>query len=111
MLSKEKIAQYRVQLEEASARLHKEIADREKPVDFGSDVDDSSEEASEAEEFGTRLAIARVKREQLARVELALRKIDAGTYGQCDNCRTELIEKILDAAPESNVCETCRNLR
>lgn len=44
---------------------------------------------------------------QLARVERALAKLDAGTYGSCDACGGPIPPARLDALPESVVCLAC----
>jgi len=62
MLTKEKIEDFKKELERSRDILLGEIATKEKPVDFGGDVDDTSEEADEAEEFANRLAVVKVKK-------------------------------------------------
>lgn len=45
---------------------------------------------------------------QLERVERALEKIDAGSYGICDGCGQAISENRLEAAPEANLCISCK---
>jgi len=99
---------YKNRLEEQRGRLMREIASEEKPTDFGSDIDDSSEEASEAEEFANRTALAQTQKNELLEVERALQKIEGGTYGICDNCKNEIEEEALSVAPESALCTNCK---
>lgn len=108
----EKVLQYRGRLEGMRNRLLKEIADLQKPEQFGDETaDPEDEEADEAEEFGNRLAVAQTKKEELAEVELALSKIQNGTYGICEPCGGQIAKQILDVAPESTRCEACKRTR
>lgn len=44
---------------------------------------------------------------QLDNIENALSKIENGTYGICDNCKSKIDEDRLDIIPETNICSTC----
>ena len=44
---------------------------------------------------------------RLERVERALEKLGAGTYGVCDVCERPIDPRRLRAAPESTVCVSC----
>jgi uncharacterized protein involved in exopolysaccharide biosynthesis len=62
-------------------RLRKEIVEKEKPEDFGSDVDDvDGIEAEEAEDLGNRLAIGQALRERLSEIERTLNELAAGKH-------------------------------
>jgi len=108
MLTKEKIDQFKKELEQARDRLMREIANEEKPVDFGNDVEDFSEEADEAEEASNRTAIAHDQKKDLEEVNEALQRIEKNTYGICTNCGQEIGEDVLRIAPESSLCENCK---
>jgi len=108
MLAPEKIQSYKELLESERERLMGEIEAMEKPEDFGSDVADEDEEADEVEEMGNRLAIAKVKKERLQEIELALGKLANNTYGICEKCGAEIGESVLNAAPESLLCANCK---
>lgn len=108
MLSKKKIEEYKNRLEQEKKRLLEDLKIGEKMLDFGSDVDGGDEEADEAEEIGAHQAVERVLKEKIAAIDAALAKIKNGAYGRCDACGSEIAEKILDAAPESNLCEKCK---
>jgi DnaK suppressor protein len=43
----------------------------------------------------------------LDEVELALARLDAGTYGLCEHCGTALPEGVLAVAPTTRRCEAC----
>lgn len=44
---------------------------------------------------------------KLYQVNLALDKIENGTYGICDMCKKNIDEDRLDIVPETNVCSNC----
>lgn len=46
--------------------------------------------------------------ELLAQVEVALGKIESGTYGTCDKCRGTITEARLDALPYVSLCLACQ---
>jgi len=62
-------------------------------------------ERGEAEALATRL------RETLADVERALAKLDAGTYGSCEQCSKEIGEARLEAMPSARYCIACASKR
>lgn len=53
------------------------------------------------------LALKERQRQQLVRVERALRSIDDGTYGACKMCRGPISEERLELQPEATVCVAC----
>lgn len=111
MLTKEKIIHYGEALEKEKEKLLKEIETDEKMIDFGDDVSDpEDEEADEAEEQGNVLSIKRVLKARIMQIDRALDKIKNDTYGKCEKCGMDIPEKVLDAVPESDLCEHCKKM-
>ena len=108
MLTPEKIQHYKSRLETEKARLFAEIKRNETPENFGSDTEDNSEEANEAEEFGNQLAANQALKERVSEIDSALNKIEIGKYGVCETCGGMISEKILEIVPESRLCENCK---
>ncbi len=108
MLTPEKIAQYKEQLERIKGELLQEIKEHEKPVEMGNDIESADEEADEAEELGNQLSMAQALREDLAEIETALQKIESGKYGICTKCKGEISDEVLSVAPESMLCQNCK---
>jgi len=104
-MNKEKIAEHKLKLEKERVMLLAEIKRSEKPVDFGADVDSFDEETDEAEEVGNQLAVAQDLKNRLGEVEIALGKIQEGTYGICEECGDPIEEEILTIDPESRFCK------
>jgi RNA polymerase-binding protein DksA len=49
-------------------------------------------------------------RARLAQIDRALRKIEDGSYGQCDKCGKVIGEARLEIAPYSTLCVDCKRL-
>lgn len=79
-----------------------------KRVDFGDDIDSGEEESDEVEEQVTNRALLNIFEKRLKGVNEALAKIDAGTYGLCEQCGKEISPKLLRVDPESKFCQTCK---
>lgn len=108
MLSKEEIEKYKTQLEQEKRRILMEI-EKAEPQDFGGDVEsDLSEESDEAEDMNDQLAVQASLKETLSEVDLALARIQKGTYGKCEKCGADIETKVLDLVPESALCENCK---
>lgn len=91
--------------------IKKEIEEKIKSLyktpDFGDEVD-PDEETDETTEFDNQLSIAQAYKERLAKVDLALNKIEKGKYGVCEKCGVEISLDVLEAAPESRLCKECK---
>lgn len=108
MISNEELEKYKSQLEQERKRILSEI-ENSTPQDFGGDVEgDMSEEADEAEDMNDQLAVQASLKETLSEVDMALVKIQKGTYGKCEKCGSDIEKKILDLVPESELCESCK---
>lgn len=44
----------------------------------------------------------------LAKIDKALQKLDAGTFGVCERCEEEISLKRLEARPETTLCIRCK---
>ena len=85
-----------------------EIARDEKPVDFGSDIDHGDEDSDKSEEIGDQLAAAQGLKSRLNEIDIALGKIQNGTYGVCEKCGKPIEQEILAIDPESRFCKACK---
>lgn len=54
-----------------------------------------------------RLALVRQRREELERLQQALRLVAAGKYGTCNGCGEDIPEKRLEAVPDTQRCVPC----
>jgi DnaK suppressor protein len=74
----------------------------------GSPFGKREEEATESMELEKRLALENRLKSLLAEVDRALQKLDAGTYGLCDVCNTQIDPARLEALPQAILCLSCR---
>jgi DnaK suppressor protein len=104
-MTQEKIAGYKIKLEKERRLVLEEIKQKEKPVDFGDDIDHGDEDSDQTEEVGNLLAVANDLKARLDDIEVALEKIREGKYGVCEKCGEPIEEEILDIDPESRLCK------
>lgn len=109
MLTPAEIEKYKKELLAERARLMRQIEIDSAPANQGNDVTVAGEEeADEAEDFSNQLAIAQTLRNDAQEVDDALERIREGKYGICKNCGKNIAKEVLDAAPESLLCEDCK---
>ena len=80
-------------------------ASRREPV-----AADFAEQAVEREDDEARDVLERVTVAEMARIRLAIARIDAGGYGVCTACGEDIEEARLDAVPEAARCVACSAL-
>lgn len=66
------------------------------------------EAADEVEEYTSRLPVEFSLETRLRDINLALKKIEKGQYGQCENCEKKIKEKRLKVLPAARVCMKCQ---
>jgi len=57
------------------------------------------------------LALLQMRGETLARIEAALRRLEAGTYGVCGECDRPITSERLQALPFAARCRPCEEAR
>ncbi len=78
-----------------------------RPKEVRDDVEHSDADIQGAVEF----ALLQLRAETLARIEEALRRLDAGEYGTCFECAGEISERRLRALPFAARCQACEEKR
>jgi len=73
--------------------------------DIGTDVD---ENASEVEEYADNLALENTLEKHLKDIDYALKRIEEGTYGTCENCKEEIDIERLQAYSAARICIKCK---
>ena len=109
----EEVAEARAELE-SEARLRAEIASSEEALaglmrDSGDGAGD--DEADTGTKNITReheMALAANAREMLEQTERALERLDAGTYGLCENCGNPIGKARMQAFPRATLCVECK---
>lgn len=72
---------------------------------------DSAEQAAELSNVPVVSALETEAMEELADIENALHRLEAGTYGICTSCGEAIGAKRLEARPASSECLDCAELR
>jgi len=115
ILSKEILAELKEKLVEEKNRIENELSKIGKPTTDSGDYstnfnemgEDEDENASEVEEYTDNLALESNLERQLKEILEALEKMKTGTYGKCENCKTEISLERLRAYPAAKTCITC----
>jgi len=107
-MNQDQLKEYKVALEKERGIIAAEIAGDERPVDFGSDIDHGDEESDKSEQVGDQLAAAQELKDRLNEIDIALSKIQSGTYGVCEKCGKPIEHEILLIDPESRFCKECK---
>jgi DnaK suppressor protein len=84
---------------------------RDARTDRASEVFDEVDHSDAAMQEEMDFALIQMKAETLARVDEALARLDAGSYGRCFECGGEISEKRLRALPFAGRCTTCEERR
>lgn len=105
----ENTEKYQKELEKRRAELMRQIEKDSEPHNPGNDVSrPGEEEADEAEDLQNQLALAQTLRDEVQEIDNALERIRSGGYGTCAKCGAAIGAEVLDAAPESILCESCK---
>jgi RNA polymerase-binding transcription factor DksA len=94
----------RGKLEDEAEQLRdqlRELGRDESSLDYDDNFADSGQVAAEQ---GENQALAARLRDQLDDVELALGKLDGGSYGRCEICGNEIGEARLEVMPAARFC-------
>ncbi len=104
----EERARYEAQLNAIETRTARK--DRLDAAVEEQDFDDAPGDAAmETLARGTEMALEENTRELIAAVDLALRKIEKGTYGTCDNCGKPIKKSRLERLPSATMCLECQS--
>ena len=107
-LSPREIETLREKLSREREEISAELARVAGEASFGTDTEDPDEAIDGAEEAVNRRGIRSALEAQLHRLNAAFGKIDAGTYGSCERCRSPIDFELLSADPESQLCRSCK---
>jgi RNA polymerase-binding transcription factor DksA len=105
-------ADMRVSLEEERKSLRAQLAELGFGDPGGLDYDQNFADSSQVTaERGEAEALATSLQETLTQVEHALSKLEAGTYGTCENCGQPISPARLEAKPAARHCINCASKR
>ena len=98
-------ARRREMRDDVASRIHHGRRDRPDGVRDSIDVSDADIQGN------IELALIQMRAETLARIDVALRRLDAGEYGSCVDCTGEIAERRLRALPFAVRCQACEERR
>jgi DnaK suppressor protein len=96
-------------LEERRTEIHEKLrAIREEVPSYQDEVRDAEEQSVTDFAQEMEFALMEMKAQTLIRIDEALLRVDAGTYGVCDQCEQEIAEARLKAVPFALLCIECQ---
>jgi RNA polymerase-binding protein DksA len=108
------LAEVRTELQAQAAALRGEI-DRAEVASEKLKRDQSTEGSGDEADAGSKtfereheMSLANNSRDLLVQVERALGRLDAGTYGRCEECGNPIPKARLQAFPRATLCVTCK---
>ncbi len=107
------LTRFRSSLDEHREALRRQLldmgadpdADSLEGMDFDFGFADSAQSTAERNKV---LAVVERLRENLHEVDLALSKIEKGTYGICERCGNPISIERLEAIPYARLCVSCK---
>lgn len=115
MVEEEIADRMRRALVEQRAQLRREIAEQggDPDSDEVSFVDDAgfSDRSHSTQERSRLISVVEALRSNLAEVDRALGRIDAGSYGSCERCGKPIDPARLEARPWAVLCIDCKQKR
>ncbi|MFI0904962.1 TraR/DksA family transcriptional regulator [Streptomyces sioyaensis] len=107
------VAAARTELMDEAARLRLEIVSAENAIaglmrDGDGAGDDEADTGTKNITREHELALASNAREMLHQTERALGRLDAGTYGLCENCGNPIGKARMQAFPRATLCVECK---
>lgn len=92
----------RDELKERLNNLNRDLRHRDEPV-----AADFAEQVVEQENIEVLYALEGEGKQELVLVESALRRLDQGEYGTCEQCGGEIMAGRLNAVPYASTCIDC----
>ncbi len=119
-MAAKKLKRFKSKLEDERQRLADLIAEHEREMEEARATETSSDRSSDPGsadagslkfEYEKELSLERNAADLLNKVEQALRRVEAGTYGFCESCGEPIPEARLEVLPYASTCVTCASRR
>jgi len=106
-------AELKLMLTNRRRALHEEVSSRIRDgrTDRPQEVRDDLEHSDADIQGDIELSLLQMRMDTLARIDEALVRLDAGTYGSCFECGCEISESRLRALPFAVRCQACEERR
>lgn len=109
-----KLAKFRRLLTEERSRLVDSSRNAIRNEDLNISSDDLPDETDLAATEVNQNLMFRLRdreRRMLAKIDLALTRIEEGSFGTCEDCEEPIEPKRLEARPVSELCLTCKEMQ
>ena len=107
-----RLAGIRAALEEERSSLERQLTDlgvRPDSADVEVSVDEGFADSAQATaERSQQVSMVEQQKAVYAEVLAALKRLDEGTYGKCENCGQQIPIERLEALPSARLCLTCK---
>lgn len=107
-LNKQQVVELEKALIEKRDELERLLKSERAGLDFGDSIDSGDEESDESEAHANYYALEQVFKTRMERIDNALERIKAGTYGICAACGKDISFELLKETPETEQCLACR---
>ena len=110
-MKKKDLQRFAERLKEDKNRVLNHLVDKNKTEELQLSTDDLPDEVDLAQsELVQSIALRLKDRERLLlqKIEIALSKIESGTFGICDLCEEAIEPKRLEARPVAELCIRCK---
>lgn len=111
-MDQQRLDSIRKALEQERETVDHQLAEHGSPADSESvevDVDEGFADSAHATaERSQTLAIVEQLHEHHREIDAALKRIDDGTFGKCENCGQDIPFERLEARPTATLCVTCK---
>jgi DnaK suppressor protein len=108
-MNKKELDKFKKELLEKRADILRTISDKKERDLRDVEVGDEIDSASQQEEKEMFFEVTDSERSMLDAIEAALRRIDKGTFGQCESCRGKVSDARLKALPWVRYCINCQS--
>lgn len=107
-MEKKNTDRFRAQLQTQRGQVLAGVANHQLPTER---TTDNEERADRAASNLVETRITEDNENLLRKIDLALERLDAGTYEQCDHCKGTIPLARLEAKPSASLCVTCQELK
>jgi len=108
-LTKVEVAAIAASLAEMKADIAKNVEDKKNLDMLEPEVGDSIDQATQSLDKEILFELSDNERKILRDIESALRKMEKGTYGLCEHCKSVIEKKRIKALPSARYCIACQS--
>lgn len=108
-LTKAELAEIAANLTEMKIDIAKNVEDKKNLDLLEPEVGDSIDQATQSLDKEILFELSDNERKILRDIDAAIRKMEKGTYGQCEHCKKIIDKKRIKALPSARYCMACQS--